>query len=79
MKRWLGLGYVVALMFTAACARTDTGITTAVKTKLAADETVKAYQVNVDTHDHIVTLSGKGRALLQSAPERAVTLEQRVA
>jgi hypothetical protein len=72
MKRWLGLGYVVALVFTAACARTDTGITTAVKTKLAADETVKAYQVNVDTHDHIVTLSGVVDSAV--AKNRAVVL-----
>ena len=72
MKRWLGLGYVVALVFTVACARTDAGITTAVKTKLAADETVKAYQVNVDTNDHVVTLSGAVDSL--AAKNRAVVL-----
>ncbi len=43
---------------TVACAQTDAGITTNVKTKLAADDTVKAYQVDVDTRNGVVTLSG---------------------
>lgn len=47
-----------ALVFTVACGQTDAGITTDVKTKLAADDTVKAYQIDVDTQDHVVTLSG---------------------
>jgi hyperosmotically inducible protein len=41
-----------------ACAQTDAGVTTAVKTRLAADDTVKAYQIDVDTRDKVVTLSG---------------------
>ena len=41
-----------------ACGETDAGITAAVKSKLAADDTVKAYQINVDTHRKVVTLSG---------------------
>jgi len=41
-----------------ACAQTDAGITTKVKAKLAADSTVKASQINVDTKDKVVTLSG---------------------
>ena len=41
-----------------ACAETDAGVTTAVKTRLAADDTVKAYQIDVDTRDKVVTLSG---------------------
>lgn len=49
----------LALAFTTiACAETDPGITTAVKGKLAADDTVKAYRIDVDTKDHVVTLSG---------------------
>jgi osmotically-inducible protein OsmY len=72
MKRLLGLGYVMALVFTAACGRTDAGITTDVKTKLAADETVKASQVNVDTHDRVVTLTGSVDSLV--AKSRAVAL-----
>ena len=46
------------LVMTVACAQTDPGITTAVKTKLAADDTVKAYQINVDTSSGVVTLTG---------------------
>lgn len=42
----------------AACAASDPGITTAVKSKLAADDTVKAYQINVDTDGGVVTLTG---------------------
>jgi hyperosmotically inducible protein len=41
-----------------ACSQTDPGVTTAVKTKLAADDTVKAYKIDVDTKDGVVTLSG---------------------
>jgi hyperosmotically inducible protein len=40
------------------CAQTDAGITTSVKTRLAADDTVKAYQIDVDTREKVVTLSG---------------------
>jgi hyperosmotically inducible protein len=46
------------LVMTAACAQTDAGITTNVKTKLAADDTVKAYQIDVDTNNGVVTLTG---------------------
>ena len=49
---------VVSSVLAIACAQTDAGITTAVKSKLAADDTVKAYQINVDTADHVVTLRG---------------------
>jgi len=41
-----------------ACSQSDAGITTAVKAKLAADDTVKAYKVDVDTQNKVVTLSG---------------------
>ncbi|MDQ3070460.1 MAG: BON domain-containing protein [Acidobacteriota bacterium] len=47
---------VIALA--AACAASDPGISTAVKTKLAADDTVKAYQIDVDTKGAVVTLTG---------------------
>ncbi|MEX2272908.1 MAG: BON domain-containing protein [Vicinamibacterales bacterium] len=47
-----------AIAAAAACAASDPGITTAVKTKLAADDTVKAYQINVDTQQGVVTLTG---------------------
>jgi hyperosmotically inducible protein len=48
----------LAVLFAAACAQTDVGLTAKVKTKLAADSTVKASQINVDTKDKVVTLSG---------------------
>jgi osmotically-inducible protein OsmY len=49
---------LAAAIMTVACSQTDAGITTNVKTKLAADDTVKAYQVDVDTRNGVVTLSG---------------------
>lgn len=54
---WVG---AAALAFaTVACSQTDPGITTKVKAKLAADDTVKAYRIDVDTNDKVVTLSGE--------------------
>jgi hyperosmotically inducible protein len=47
-----------ALLLAVACAQTDIGITTKVKAKLAADSSVKAAQVHVETRDKVVTLSG---------------------
>jgi hyperosmotically inducible protein len=46
-----------ALMFVA-CTQSDAGITVKVKAKLAADSTVKASEIHVDTKNKIVTLSG---------------------
>jgi hyperosmotically inducible periplasmic protein len=55
-----GLAVAVALaMATVACSQSDPGITTAVKSKFAADDTVKAYRIDVDTKDRVVTLSGE--------------------
>ena len=53
------IGTVAIAFMTVACAQTDPGITTAVKSKLAADDLVKAYRIDVDTKDHVVTLSGE--------------------
>jgi len=47
-----------ALAFTVGCSQTDSGITSAVKSKMAADDKVKASEINVDTHNHVVTLNG---------------------
>ena len=59
MKRLGSFAAAVALAcFTAACSQTDAGVTTKVKAQLAADDMVKAHNVNVDTHEHVVTLSG---------------------
>jgi hyperosmotically inducible protein len=41
-----------------ACSKSDPGVTTAVKSKLAADDTVKAYRIDVDTKEGVVTLAG---------------------
>ena len=67
----VGLAAAVAAL-SIACAQTDPGITTAVKSKLAADDTVKAYKIDVDTKDHVVTLTGTVDN--SAAKERAVTL-----
>src|SRR5688572_4214184 len=60
------------LVMTVACAQTDAGITTSVKAKLAADDNVKAYQVDVDTRNGVVTLSGNVET--STAKDQAVRL-----
>ena len=69
--RWIVLSLVLCLV-AVACAQTDAGITTKVKAKLAADDTVKAYQIDVDTREKVVTLSGSVDS--QAAKEQAVSL-----
>jgi hyperosmotically inducible protein len=66
------LGILAAVAFAVACAQTDAGITGKVKSKLAADDTVKAYQIDVDTKDKVVTLSGNVDS--QTAKDQAVAL-----
>jgi hyperosmotically inducible protein len=46
------------LLAAVGCGQTDAGITTTVKTKMAADDAVKAYQIDVDTRNGVVTLKG---------------------
>jgi len=58
LQRFAILLSAAGLVMTVACSQSDPGITTAVKTKLAADDTVKAYEINVDTSNHVVTLTG---------------------
>ena len=72
MSRVIGLISAVALAFTVGCAQTDSGITTKVKSKFAADDMVKAYQIDVDTADHVVTL--RGDVETQAARMRAMEL-----
>src|SRR5687767_13182706 len=72
MRSWSLFAAACAVVFTVACGQTDAGITSSVKSKLAADDTVKAYQVDVDTRDHVVTLSGTVETVI--AKERAVVL-----
>jgi hyperosmotically inducible protein len=49
----------MATVMTAACSKSDAGLTTAVKTKFASDDIVKASDINVDTKDKVVTLRGE--------------------
>jgi hyperosmotically inducible periplasmic protein len=63
---------LAAAIMTVACAQTDAGITTNVKTKLAADDTVKAYKVDVDTRNGVVTLSGNVETA--AAKEQAIQI-----
>ena len=63
---------VAGLLVLAACAETDAGITTKVKSKLAADDVVKAHQIDVTTADHVVTLTGNVDT--EDAKERAIQL-----
>ena len=73
MRRAIAVfGAGVFTVFTLACSQTDAGVTTKVKSKLAADDTVKAYQIDVDTNDHVVTLSGNVESA--AAKEQAVRL-----
>jgi osmotically-inducible protein OsmY len=71
-----GRGALWTIVATAAisfgCAQTDAGVTTSVKAKLAADETVNAYQIDVDTTNHVVTLSGEVDNAL--AKQRAIAV-----
>ena len=72
---WPAIGLIFSLITVmAACAKTDAGITTAVKTGLAADDTVKAFQIDVDTKNTVVTLSGTVDSA--AAKARAVTVAQ---
>jgi hypothetical protein len=75
-SRWLAAGVAVA-MTAMACAQTDAGLTTKVKTKLAADDTVKAYQIDVDTKEKVVTLTGTVDN--QAAKDQAISLARSTA
>jgi osmotically-inducible protein OsmY len=66
-----GLAAVLASLCIA-CAETDPGVTTAVKAKFAADDVVKAYKIDVDTKQRVVTLTGAVDS--SAAKERAVQL-----
>lgn len=61
-----------SLAITAACSQSDAGITTSVKAQMAADDTVKASEINVDTHNHVVTLNGTVGS--QAEKERAMQI-----
>jgi hyperosmotically inducible protein len=52
-------GVCAVALAAAGCAQSDAGITTKVKSELIADDLVKARQINVDTKDKVVTLTGE--------------------
>ena len=72
LQRFAMVLSAAGLAMTVACSQSDPGITTAVKTKLAADDTVKAYEINVDTTNHVVTLTGNVDSA--AAKEQAVII-----
>jgi hyperosmotically inducible protein len=72
LKKLAALVASVGLVMTVGCAKTDAGITTNVKSKFAADDTVKAYQINVDTANGVVTLTGSVES--PAAKEQAVQI-----
>jgi hypothetical protein len=59
MKTFNAFVVAAAIAFSAAaCSQTDSGVTTKVKAKFAQDDLVKAHEINVDTRDGVVTLTG---------------------
>ena len=72
LKRFAMVLSAAGLAMTAACSQSDSGITNAVRTKLAADDTVKASQISVDTGRNVVTLNGTVGT--SAAKERAVMI-----
>jgi hyperosmotically inducible protein len=65
------LGIFASALLVVGCAETDAGITTNVKSKLVSDDLVKARQIDVDTQEGVVTLTGT----VQSSEEEAQALQ----
>jgi hypothetical protein len=73
MKSLTGLMAAIGFaVVTAACGQTDAGVTAKIKSKFAQDDVVKAHEINVTTHDHVVTLSGSVED--QAAKQQAMRL-----
>jgi hypothetical protein len=67
------LGSLVLASFAVACAQSDAGITTKVKSQLEADRSVpNASAIRVETNRHVVTLTGK--AATDAEKQRAVAV-----
>jgi hypothetical protein len=58
VKMILIVAAVLTSLLVVGCGTTDPGITTAVKSKLAADERTSAMKIDVDTNQKVVTLNG---------------------
>jgi hyperosmotically inducible protein len=65
-SRWL-FGIATSAMLASGCAQSDAGITTSVKSRLAADDLVQARRIDVDTRDRVVTLTGEVRSTEEEA------------
>ena len=72
VKKLAGFICLFVVLLAVACAQTDAGITTSVKSKLAADDVVKAHEINVDTKEGVVSLTGA--VPTAEVKERAVEL-----
>jgi len=68
------LSMVAACALLVSCAATDAGLTTKIKSMYASDDVVKATQINVDTKDKVVTLTGNVDT--QQQKDRAIELAQ---
>ena len=66
------VGALLAGMTLAGCTVRDSGLTAEVKSKLIADETVKAAQIEVTTKAQVVTLTGNVNS--QAEKDRAILL-----
>jgi hyperosmotically inducible protein len=73
-QKFFGLlgAVTMAATMTTACSQSDAGVSTAVKAKFAADDTVKAHTIDVDTKDRVVTLRGEVDSA--ATKDRAVTI-----
>jgi osmotically-inducible protein OsmY len=63
-----------AALLLAACSQSDAGITATVKSRLVGDDQIKAGQIDVDTNNRVVTLSGRVRTSQEES--HAVELAQ---
>ena len=66
------LGVLTTAALLVGCAQSDSGITSSVKSKLVADEMVKARNIDVDTKDRVVTLTGTVQSAIEE--NRAVEI-----
>lgn len=73
-RRWLS-SLLGAAALTIGCAQSDAGITTSVKSKLIADDLVKARRIDVDTRDRVVTLTGEVRTAEEEAQALKIARE----
>ena len=72
LQRCAAFVAAAGLVVTVGCAQTDAGITTDVETRIAADADVSASQVEVDTRNGVVTLTGVVET--QAAKDQALAI-----